>query len=66
MKLLTVRSVDYLECPGHEFWKKDDGFEFFFCCLEHHKLSANKFYYCQEKADISMAVIFKTWQLTPK
>ena len=39
---------------------------YFFGPFEHHKPSAILFCYTGEKADIFMADIFKTQQLTPK
>ena len=59
MKLLTTRSVDYLQSPGYDFWKETLTLTFSNISLWHCQLSASWFHYIGEKADISSANISK-------
>ena len=64
MKLVTKRSVDYLEEPDHDLWKEK--LLLFKCVFWHLKLSAFIPIIFEKRQDISKAGISKTRQITPK
>lgn len=69
MKLLTTRSVDYLQKPGHDFWKETELaaelFHFFGGALNTTKPQSSSIIF-ERKQTIDTADISETLQLTPK
>ena len=58
MKVATTRSVDYLDEPGHDFWKRHCWWVtqmLFFWHFEHHKPCAVQFHWIRQKPYIPMS-----------